>query len=70
MRDVVVVGGIADGRRAEVFAGIGITATQHPEGSFVAADETGRTAAHLNADLVAEDTDRAVARLTNAENLR
>ncbi|MEU7775166.1 NAD(P)/FAD-dependent oxidoreductase [Micromonospora taraxaci] len=84
--------------RAEVFAGIGITATQHPVGSFIAADETGRTsvpgvwaagnatdlsaqvgaaaaggaraAAHLNADLVAEDTDRAVARLTNEENLR
>jgi thioredoxin reductase len=84
--------------RAEVFAGVGITATPHPVGSFIAADETGRTsvpgvwvagnstdlsaqvgaaaaggartAAHLNADLVAEDTDRAVARLTNAENLR
>ncbi|MET8203728.1 NAD(P)/FAD-dependent oxidoreductase [Micromonospora taraxaci] len=84
--------------RAEVFAGIGITATQHPVGSFIAADETGRTsvpgvwaagnatdlsaqvgaaaaggaraAAHLNADLVTEDTDRAVARLTNEENLR
>ncbi|MGC4851422.1 FAD-dependent oxidoreductase [Micromonospora sp. DT15] len=83
--------------RAEAFAGIGITATQHPVGSF-AADETGRTsvpgvwaagnstdlsaqvgaaaaggaraAAHLNADLVAEDTDRAVARLTDEENLR
>ncbi|MFG3640807.1 hypothetical protein ACGF3C_11150 [Micromonospora sp. NPDC047762] len=29
-----------------------------------------RAAAHLNADLVAEDTDRAVARLTDEENLR
>jgi thioredoxin reductase len=84
--------------RAEVFAGIGVTATQHPVGSFIAADETGRTsvpgvwvagnatdlaaqvgaaaadgaraAAHLNADLVAEDTDRAVARLTNVETVR
>ncbi|MFI7434320.1 FAD-dependent oxidoreductase [Micromonospora haikouensis] len=84
--------------RAEAFAEIGITATQHPVGSFIAADETGRTsvpgvwvagnatdlaaqvgaaaadgaraAAHLNADLVAEDTDRAVARLTNAQAVR
>ncbi|MDG4831076.1 NAD(P)/FAD-dependent oxidoreductase [Solwaraspora sp. WMMD1047] len=84
--------------RAEVFAGIGITATRHPMGSFIAADQTGRTsvpgvwvagnatdlaaqvgaaaadgaraAAHLNADLVTEDTDRAVARLTNAETVR
>ncbi|MFY1621816.1 NAD(P)/FAD-dependent oxidoreductase [Micromonospora sp. WMMD735] len=84
--------------RAEVFAGIGVTATPHPAGSFVAADETGRTpvpgvwvagntrdlsaqvgaaaadgaraAAHLNADLVAEDTDRAVARLLDAEAIR
>ncbi len=84
--------------RAEAFAGIGITATLHPAGSFIAADETGRTsvpgvwvagnstdlaaqvgaaaadgaraAAHLNADLVAEDTDRAVARLTNTGTVR
>jgi len=84
--------------RAEVFAGIGIEATQHPVGSFIAADETGRTsvpgvwvagnstdlaaqvgaaaadgaraAARINADLVAEDTDRAVARLLNAEVIR
>jgi thioredoxin reductase len=84
--------------RAEAFAGIGITATQHPMGSFIAADETGRTSvpgvwaagnstdlaaqvgaaaaagaragAQLNADLIVEDTDRAVARLTNAETSR
>lgn len=84
--------------RAEAFAGIGITATQHPAGSFIAADVAGRTsvpgvwaagnatdlaaqvgaaaadgaraAAHLNADLVAEDTDRAIARLTNAQTVR
>ncbi|WP_431911782.1 hypothetical protein [Micromonospora carbonacea] len=29
--------------RAEAFAGIGITTTRHPAGSFIAADETGRT---------------------------
>jgi thioredoxin reductase len=84
--------------RAEVFAGIGIKATAHPVGSFIAADPAGRTsvpgvwvagnstdmsaqvgaaaadgaraAAHINADLVAEDTDRAVARLSNAEAVR
>ncbi|MDG4816041.1 NAD(P)/FAD-dependent oxidoreductase [Micromonospora sp. WMMD956] len=84
--------------RAEAFAGIGITTTPHPAGSFIAADETGRTsvpgvwvagnstdlsaqvgaaaaggaraAAHLNADLVAEDTDRAVARSTDAQTAR
>ncbi|WP_422752192.1 NAD(P)/FAD-dependent oxidoreductase [Micromonospora sp. WMMD708] len=84
--------------RAGVFAGIGVTATPHPAGSCIAADETGRTpvpgvwvagnardlsaqvgaaaadgaraAAHLNADLVAEDTDRAVARLLDAGAVR
>lgn len=84
--------------RADVFAGIGIEATAHPVGSYIAADPTGRTsvpgvwvagnsadlsaqasaaaadgaraAAHINADLVAEDTDRAVARLSNAEMIR
>lgn len=75
--------------RAEIFAGIGIEPTQHPVGSFVEADATGRTnipgvwaagnasdlfahvsaaaadgaraAAHINADLVTEDADKAVA---------
>jgi thioredoxin reductase len=81
--------------RAEVFAGIGITATEHPMGSFIAADPTGKTAvegvwaagnsadlaaqvsaaaangalagAHINAVLVFEDVDRAVARLADAK---
>ena len=80
--------------RAEVFAGIGITATEHPMGSFIAADPTGsttvagvwaagnsadlaaqvsaaaadgaRAGAHINAVLLFEDVDRAVARLADA----
>ena len=80
--------------RADVFAGIGIEAAEHPMGSFIAADQAGRTAvpgvwvagnatdlsaqvsaasaegarvaAQINADLVFEDTDRAVARLAQA----
>jgi thioredoxin reductase len=84
--------------RADVFAGIGIASTAHPMGSFIPADQTGRTsvpgvwvagnsadlsaqvsaaaadgaraAAHINADLVAEDTNRAVARLAGAEVTR
>jgi thioredoxin reductase len=75
--------------RAEAFAAIGITSTEHPIGSFIETDETGRTAvpgvwaagnasdlsaqvgaaaaegaraaAHINADLVMEDVERAVA---------
>jgi thioredoxin reductase len=35
-----------------------------------AAADGARAAAHINADLVAEDTDRAVARLSNAEKVR
>lgn len=35
-----------------------------------AAADGARAAAHVNADLVAEDTDRAVARLLNAEAVR
>lgn len=35
-----------------------------------AAADGARAAAHINADLVAEDTDRAVARLSNAEMIR
>jgi thioredoxin reductase len=74
--------------RAGVFASIGIESAEHPMGSFIAADQAGRTAvpgvwvagnatdlsaqvsaasadgarvaAQINADLVFEDTDRAV----------
>jgi thioredoxin reductase len=81
--------------RAGVFAGIGIEPAEHPMGSYIAADQAGRTAvpgvwvagnatdlsaqvsaasadgarvaAQINADLVFEDTDRAVARLARAE---
>jgi len=84
--------------RADVFSGIGIEPTEHPIGSYIAADRTGRTAvpgvwvagnatdlsaqvsaasadgarvaAQINADLVYEDTDRAVARLAKAEATR
>jgi thioredoxin reductase len=35
-----------------------------------AAADGARAAAHINADLVAEDTDRAVAQLSNAEVTR
>jgi thioredoxin reductase len=80
--------------RAGVFSGIGIETAEHPLGTYVAADQTGRTAvpgvwvagnatdlsaqvsaasadgarvaAQINADLVVEDTDRAVARLAQA----
>jgi thioredoxin reductase len=80
--------------RAGVFSGIGIETAEHPMGSYIAADQTGRTAvpgvwvagnatdlsaqvsaasadgarvaAQINADLVVEDTDRAVARLAQA----
>ena len=80
--------------RADVFSGIGIEAAEHPMGSYIAADPSGRTtvpgvwvagnatdlsaqvsaasadgarvAAQLDANLVSEDTDRAVARLTQA----
>ena len=80
--------------RAGVFSGIGIEVAEHPMGSYIAADQTGRTAvpgvwvagnatdlsaqvsaasadgarvaAQINADLVFEDTDRAVARLAQA----
>jgi len=80
--------------RAGAFSGIGIETAEHPMGSYIAADQTGRTtipgvwvagnatdlsaqvsaasadgarvAAQINADLVAEDTDRAVARLAQA----
>jgi thioredoxin reductase len=80
--------------RAGVFSGIGIETAEHPLGTYVAADQTGRTAvpgvwvagnatdlsaqvsaasadgarvaAQINADLVVEDTDRAVARLARA----
>jgi thioredoxin reductase len=80
--------------RAGVFSGIGIETAEHPMGSYIAADQTGRTAvpgvwvagnatdlsaqvsaasadgarvaAQINADLVFEDTDRAVARLAQA----
>lgn len=75
--------------RADVFAGIGVEPTEHPAGSFIEADATGRTsvpgvwvagnasdlsaqvsaaaaegaraAQHINADLVMEDADRAMA---------
>jgi thioredoxin reductase len=84
--------------RADVFSGIGIEPTEHPMGSYIAADPAGRTAvpgvwvagnatdlsaqvsaasadgarvaAQINADLVYEDTDRAVARLAKAEATR
>jgi thioredoxin reductase len=80
--------------RAGVFAGLGIEPAGHPMGSYIAADQAGRTAvpgvwvagnatdlsaqvsaasadgarvaAQVNADLVVEDTDRAVARLAQA----
>ena len=80
-----------------VFSGLGID-PQHPMGSYIAADPTGRTAvpgvwvagnatdlsaqvsaasaegarvaAQINAELVFEDTDRAVARLTQARATR
>jgi thioredoxin reductase len=80
--------------RAGAFSGIGIETAEHPMGSYIAADQAGRTAipgvwvagnatdlsaqvsaasadgarvaAQINADLVAEDTDRAVARLAMA----
>jgi len=80
--------------RADAFSGIGIETAEHPMGSYIAADQTGRTAvpgvwvagnatdlsaqvsaasadgarvaAQINADLVIEDTDRAVARLAQA----
>ena len=75
--------------RAEVFAGIGVEPREHPAGSFIEADSTGRTsvpgvwvagnasdlsaqvsvaaaegtraAQHINADLVREVADKAVA---------
>ncbi len=75
--------------RTEAFQGLGITATEHPMGSFIAADEMGRTSvpgvwvagnatdlsaqvgaaaaqgakagALINADLIAEDAEKAVA---------
>jgi thioredoxin reductase len=80
--------------RAGVFHGVGVETAEHPMGSYIAADQTGRTAvpgvwvagnatdlsaqvsaasadgarvaAQINADLVSEDTDRAVARLAKA----
>jgi thioredoxin reductase len=80
--------------RAGAFAGLGIEPAGHPMGSYIAADQAGRTAvpgvwvagnatdlsaqvsaasadgarvaALINADLVVEDTDRAVARLAQA----
>lgn len=80
--------------RADVFSALGIEPAGHPMGSYIAADQSGRTAvpgvwvagnatdlsaqvsaaaadgarvaAQINADLVAEDTDRAVARLVAA----
>jgi thioredoxin reductase len=80
--------------RAAAFSGIGIETAEHPMGSYIAADQAGRTAvpgvwvagnatdlsaqvsaasadgarvaAQINADLVVEDTDRAVARLAQA----
>jgi thioredoxin reductase len=80
--------------RAGVFSGIGIETAEHAMGSYIAADQAGRTsvpgvwvagnatdlsaqvsaasadgarvAAQINADLVLEDTDRAVARLATA----
>ncbi|HEX5296008.1 MAG TPA: NAD(P)/FAD-dependent oxidoreductase [Streptosporangiaceae bacterium] len=80
--------------RAGAFSGIGIETAEHPMGSYIAVDQTGRTAvpgvwvagnatdlsaqvsaasadgarvaAQINADLVVEDTDRAVARLAQA----
>jgi hypothetical protein len=46
-------------------------ATRSPDtAARSAAADGARVAAHLNTDLVAEDTDRAVARLTNAETVR
>ncbi|QSB17347.1 NAD(P)/FAD-dependent oxidoreductase [Natronosporangium hydrolyticum] len=82
--------------RVEVFAGIGIQPTEHPMGSYIAADPTGftgvpgvwvagnaadlsaqvsaaaadgaRAGAHINADLVTEDTDRAVADRLSTEH--
>jgi thioredoxin reductase len=84
--------------RADAFSGIGIETAEHPMGSYIAADQTGRTAvpgvwvagnatdlsaqvsaasadgaraaAQINADLVFEDTDRAVARLAQAGAVR
>lgn len=83
--------------RAEVFAGIGIRRTEHPVGSFIEADATGRTnvpgvwvagnatdlsaqvsaaaadgaraAQHINADLVTEGVDRAVAALVAGKRI-
>jgi thioredoxin reductase len=80
--------------RADAFSGIGIETAEHPMGSYIAADQAGRTAvpgvwvagnatdlsaqvsaasadgarvaAQINADLVFEDTDRAVACLAQA----
>jgi thioredoxin reductase len=80
--------------RAGAFSGIGIETAEHPMGSYIAADQAGRTAvpgvwvagnatdlsaqvsaasadgarvaAQINADLVVEDTHRAVARLAQA----
>jgi thioredoxin reductase len=80
--------------RAGAFSGIGIETAEHPMGSYIAADQAGRTAvpgvwvagnatdlsaqvsaasadgarvaAQINADLVFEDTDRAVACLAQA----
>jgi len=80
--------------RAGAFSGIGIETAEHPMGSYIAADQAGRTAvpgvwvagnatdlsaqvsaasadgarvaAQINADLVVEDTDRAVACLAQA----
>lgn len=84
--------------RAEAFAGIGIEPSQHPAGTFIESDATGRTTApgvwvagnagdhsaqvgtaaaagaraaqHINADLVMEDADRAVARVTDESFIR
>jgi thioredoxin reductase len=84
--------------RAEAFAGIGIEPSQHPTGTFIESDATGRTtvpgvwvagnasdlsaqvsvaaaagaraAQHINADLVMEDADRAVARVTDEKGNR
>jgi thioredoxin reductase len=80
--------------RAGVFSDLGIEPAEHLMGSYIAADQTGRTAvpgvwvagnatdlsaqvsgasadgarvaAQINADLVVEDTDRAVACLAQA----
>ena len=84
--------------RAGVFSGIGIETAEHPMGSYIAADQAGRTpvpgvwvagnatdlsaqvsaasaegarvAAQINADLVFEDTERAVAGLAQAGTAR